>query len=245
MEKRSKRAPKAPYGGQGGFTLLEVLVAVAILAISLSSLLSSQIDSLRATRYAQGVTAAAFLAEYQLTEIEWQQREDGWQQSDVEYEDTFDDEGWEGMRYRCLVDFIELPEYNQILEAKTDADEAAGEDEAYADAGDQAFSAIGLVWPIVKQAIENSIRKATCTVYWTDGKIEHEFEVQTFWTDPARLAEIPALGGEFTQDDDDSGAGEEGGAGGAGGAGGGRGPGGTPQVGGSTAKGSGLGGGRG
>ncbi len=53
-----------------GFTLLEVLIAIGILSMSLTSLLSSQMASMRATRYAQGVTAAAFLAEHQLLEIE-------------------------------------------------------------------------------------------------------------------------------------------------------------------------------
>ena len=52
-----------------GFTLLEVLVAVAILALSLTSLLGSQIESMQATRYARQISAAAFLAEYQLIEI--------------------------------------------------------------------------------------------------------------------------------------------------------------------------------
>lgn len=194
----------ATYGGQAGFTLLEVLVAVAILAISLSSLLGSQINSLRATRYAQGVTAAAFLAEYQLNEIEFLMMDEGWQESDKTYEGDFSEQDWPDITYECLVDFIELPEYNQMIEAKTDADQAAGEDSMMMDAGDSAFSALGLVWPIVKQAVENSIRKASCTVKWTDGNIEHEFTTQTFWTDPQRLAEIPALGGEFTEDDDQS-----------------------------------------
>lgn len=207
---------------QSGFTLLEVLIAVAILALSLTSLLGSQIDSLRATRYAQGLTAAAFLAEYQLNEIETIQNKEGWQTSDTTYDGSFDEQGWPDISYECIVDFIELPEYNQLVEAKTDAEEAAGEDSAYMDAGDQAFSAMGMAWPIVKQAIENSIRKASCTVRWQDGKLEHEFEAQTFWTDPQRLKEIPALGGEFTADDDESGSEEEGGggSGGSGGAGG-------------------------
>lgn len=207
--------------GQGGFTLLEVLIAVAILSLSLTSLLGSQIDSLRATRYAQGVTAAAFLAEYQLNEIEWKQLDEGWQESDATYDGDFSDQGWPEITYECLVDFIELPEYNQMVEAKTDSDQAAGEDSAYMDAGDEAFSALGMVWPIVKQAIENSIRKASCTVRWKDGRIEHEFEAQTFWTDVQRLKEIPALGGEFGSDDDDSGSDEDGGSGGGSGGGGG------------------------
>jgi general secretion pathway protein I len=200
----ARTAIPLPRRPEDGFTLLEVLVAVAILALSLSSLLGSQIDSLRATRYAHGVTAAAFLAEYQLHEIEWLQTHDGWQESDVEYEGDFDDQGWPDIEYVCTVDFIELPEYNQMLEAKTDADAAAGEDSMLMDTGDQAFSALGLVWPIVKQAVESSIRKASCTVMWKDGKLEHEFTAQTFWTDPQRLAEIPALGGEFTAEDDQS-----------------------------------------
>jgi prepilin-type N-terminal cleavage/methylation domain-containing protein len=194
-----------------GFTLLEVLVAVAILSLSMASLLGSQIDSMRATRYAQGVTAAAFLAEYQLTEIEWQQNQYGWQTSDVDYDGDFADQGWPDIEYHCLVDFVELPDYTDMLDAKTDADREEGDDSLVMDAGDQAFGAIGMVWPIVKQAIEKSIRKATCTVRWQDGKLEHELTTQTFWTDPQKLAEIPALGGEATGESDPSGADEPGG----------------------------------
>ena len=66
----------------------------------------------------------------------------------------------------------------------------------YQDAGDQAFGALGMVWPMIKSAVENSIRKASCTVYWKDGKIEHEYQVDTFWADPERLNQLPNLGGE-------------------------------------------------
>ena len=55
---------------QSGFTLLEVLIAIGILSMSLTSLLTSQMASMRATRYAQGVTAAAFLAESKLIDID-------------------------------------------------------------------------------------------------------------------------------------------------------------------------------
>jgi type II secretion system protein I len=189
-----------------GFTLLEVLIAVAILAISLSSLMGSQLNSMAATRYARDISAAALLAEYQIVELEFEHRKEGWVNSDVEYEGDFGDQGYDNMDWVCTVHFIELPEYNQLIEAKEGADEAAGQDgDNVMDAGDQAFGALGMVWPIVKTAIENSIRKVDCTVSWTNGTIAEEFQVQTFWTDPNALQQLPGAGGEFSDADDDSG----------------------------------------
>lgn len=249
MAKRADAAPR-PRAGDSGFTLLEVLIAVAILAVSLSSLMGSQMNSMAATRYARDITAAALLAEHQIVELEFFHRQEGWVSSDVEYEGDFSEQGYDDMKWACTVHFIELPEYNQLIEAKEGVDEAAGEDgDNVMDAGDQAFGALGMVWPIVKAAIENSIRKVDCKVTWKNGALDEEFTVQTFWTDPAALQQLPGAGGEFTDEDDNSGdeeAGEEGGESGPGGGGrgggrggGGRGGGGPrPAVGGPGAGGS-------
>ncbi len=193
-----------------GFTLLEVLIALAIFGVALSSLLTSQLEAMRATAYARGLTAAAYLAEYQLIEIEYQSRKDGWVTSDVEFEGDFSELEWPGIRYQCLVDFIELPEYSQMVAAKDEAEDSSSRENDYQDAGEQAFGMLGMVWPILKGAIENSIRRAECTVYWHDGQVEHEFGVETFWVDVKGLKDLPALGGEATDADDDSGADEKG-----------------------------------
>lgn len=221
----------------GGFTLLEVLIAVAILSISLTSLLTSQIAALRATRYAQAVTSAAFLAEYQLIEIEWQvkQEELGWGDNDKEFEGTFADQGWPDMRYACLVDMVELPDYSALQRAADDSENAnrptGPGTTGVKDAGEQAFDSLGMFWPMVKAAVERSLRKVSCTVTWTDGKLTHDFTVQTYWTDPAKLNQLPQAGGEVT--DDPQGEGGQGT--------GGTGPGGTGP-GSSTGKGGGGGG---
>lgn len=218
---------KAPeHDTEAGFTLLEVMIAMAILALSLVSLLGSQMESIRASRYARELTAATYLAEYQLIEIQYDQIEEGWQQNDVTYEGTFDEQERPEMKYECVVDFIELPEWNEIIEAKTDAENATDGEEAddlNADTGDQMFGAMGAVWPVIKAAIENSIRKASCTVSWNDGRYDHETTVATFWTDIEALQQLPGLGGEFTDADDDSGEGGDEGDDGGGGSGGGRG----------------------
>jgi prepilin-type N-terminal cleavage/methylation domain-containing protein len=204
--------PVKRIGGAAGFTLLEVLIAVAILAVSLSSLMGSQINSMQATRFARDISAIALLAEYQIVEIEEKQRKDGWVTSDVKLEGDFSDHGYDDVEWECTINFIELPDYNQMMEAKDGADEASGMDDANVlTNSDQAFMGLGMVWPIVKHAIENSIRKVDCTVRWQQGNIPQEFLLQTFWTDPAALQQLPGAGGEFTDADDPSGTNEEGG----------------------------------
>lgn len=191
-----------------GFSLLEVLIAVAILAFALASLLRSQMDAMRATRYAQSVSSVAFLAESQLIEIEWELRKDGWGDNDKEFEGDFSEQGWPDVTYTCLVDMIEMPDYTELQQSAdasdaAEAEEAGGRTVDVKDASDQAFDSLGLVWPMVKGAIERSIRKATCTVRWDIGNPEREeFSVSTFWTDPSKLKDIPQTGGEVDETDD-------------------------------------------
>ncbi len=228
--------------GKPGFTLLEVLVAVAILSISLTSLLTSQMNALRATRYAQSITAMAFLAESKLIDIEWQIKEfeDGWGDNDKEFEGDFSEEGWPEVTYKCVADMIEMPDYSVLQRSADAADNAETQESGIdtQDVGEQAFDSLGMVWPIIKEAIERAIRKAHCTVYWKDGNIEQDFRVDTFWTDPAALTQLPALGGEEgeegdTEDGEDGDGSAPGGGGGAGGgAPGGRTPGGGGGIGG-------------
>jgi prepilin-type N-terminal cleavage/methylation domain-containing protein len=232
------RAASRGYGGKAGFTLLEVLVAVAILSITLSSLLGSQIAAIRATDHARRLSSVAFLAEYQLVEIEWELKQEGWGTDDKTFEGDFAEEGWPDVEYVCTVDLIEMPDYNELMAAK-EASESEGDDmSAYMDAGDQAFGVLGMAWPIIKEAIEQSIRKSWCTVRWSpDGEprrlpddpdcAETENEcltIATFWTDPEKLKTLPQFGGEAGGDGEEEGGedGEDGkgGAGGAGGAGG-------------------------
>lgn len=201
--------------GDDGFTLLEVLIAVAILSLSLTSLLTSQMNAMRATRYAKQVSVAAFLAEYQLVEIEWlvKQENKGWGNSDKEFSGDFSDQGWPDMRYECLVDMVELPDHNALMAAKDAGDTDDNDDlGGVQGAGASAFGAMGMVWPIVKGAVEQALRKVSCTVKWKDGKIEHDFKLETYWTDPAKLAQLPQAGGEVTRDDDAGEEGEDGGA---------------------------------
>lgn len=228
MDRPTPRRPR-PSHKRAGFTLLEVLVAVAILSLSLSSLLSSQMASLRNTDYARQLSSVAFLAEWQLTEIEWELKQDGWGVDDQTFEGDFSDQGSPDVSYVCVVDLIEMPDYNQLVAAKDASEETDGDDDVYQDAGDSAFGALGMVWPIVKEAIEQAIRKSWCTVRWNPegrrgdkvsdeplcGEDEmHCVMVATFWTDPEKLKTLPALGGEADAEDESRDGGGDGDGGG-------------------------------
>jgi prepilin-type N-terminal cleavage/methylation domain-containing protein len=251
-----RRTPARSYGDHDsrGLTLLEVMVAMAILAVSMTSLMSSQMASIRATRYAQQVTAIAFLAEYQLIETEYVMRkEGGWVLEDKVYEGSFAAQGWGDIRHKCIVDFLEIPDYSKLRAAKDDSDRAKqGESSVYyKSAGDKAFGALAMVWPMIKQAIERSIRKVKCTVFWKDGSLQNEYTIYTFWADPEKLKTLPQLGGETKEGDEDGdGAPDQPGGGGAGGSTGGARPGGggaatPPSMGGGGRGGSmGVGGGK-
>lgn len=200
---RALRPPEQRYAA-AGFTLLEVMIAMAVLALSLTSMLTSQMASIRATRYAQTITSVAFLADYQLIETEYiVRKEGGWVLEDKFYEGSFADQGWPDVKYKCIVDFLKLPEYTELRAAKDESDRSKrGESSMYyKSAGDQAFTALGMVWTPVKQAIERSIRKVKCTVKWKNGNQDEEFIVNTFWADPEKLKQLPGLGGEAKEGD--------------------------------------------
>jgi general secretion pathway protein I len=61
---------KCPVGRQAGFTLLEVMVAVAIIAIGLTALLGSHSQSISLAEEANFNTTAALLAQEKMTELE-------------------------------------------------------------------------------------------------------------------------------------------------------------------------------
>jgi prepilin-type N-terminal cleavage/methylation domain-containing protein len=224
-----------------GLTLLEVMVAMAILAVSMTSLMTSQMASIRATRYAQQVTAIAFLVEFQLIETEYVMRkEGGWILQDKIYEGNFAMQGWPDIRHKCVVDFLEIPDYNKLRAAKdeTDRDKQGESSVYYKNAGDKAFGALAMVWPMIKLALERSIRKVKCTVFWKDGNLQNEYTIYTFWADPEQLKNLPGLGGEAKEGDDDEPGDPKnpgapgGGAGGAGQRPGGGGPTASPAIGG-------------
>lgn len=92
-----------------GFTLLEVMVALGVLAVSYTALMQAQSASLRLGTVGRQVTVATLLARGKMELIEDKLTREGFPDMDQEEEGTFEEEGYPAFRFRYVVRKVELP----------------------------------------------------------------------------------------------------------------------------------------
>ncbi|MGE0791432.1 MAG: prepilin-type N-terminal cleavage/methylation domain-containing protein [Sandaracinaceae bacterium] len=176
----------------GGFTLLEVMVAVAILGLSLVAIFSSEGGAIRAGARARQISVATLLARCKMGEIEEQMLREGFPAISSDGEDECC-EGAEHDGFRCewSVERVELPDTVDTgddplaaagLGGDHEGDSATGMDIENALGGAAGGDAIGelaiqYAFPVLRPAIEEQVRRATVTVYWAEGQGERHFDV--------------------------------------------------------------------
>ncbi len=99
------------HGRTRGFTLLEVMVAVVILAVGLSSLFTSQVGAIRIAQRARMTTVASLLVRCKMAEVEERILKEGWPGTALEGRDECC-EGAEHDGFACeyKVERIVLPD---------------------------------------------------------------------------------------------------------------------------------------
>ncbi len=185
-----------------GFTLLEVMIAVAILGLSLTAIFSSEVGAANVAARARRQNVAATLARCKMGEIEEVVAIEGLPALEKKDTDSCCEHApVEGFECEWLVERIILPE----LGAQDDEDEDEDEDplessnrrltEAYDEvnsqggtpqeviagqAGNLATLALQLGFPILKPFLEEQVRRATVTVRWKEGPKERGFDVTQY-----------------------------------------------------------------
>ena len=217
---RSLMLLRARRGGEGGFSLLEVMVALAILAMALVTLAGITTANVRNTHHAKMVTTATFLARAKMADLEDLILDEGFTENDQEDEGDFADQERPEFRWTTLIEKVELPAdlAQQTQEAAATATEENSDNPMSAMAGLMGGFMSTLIEPI-RVGLEESVRRVTVKVSWDEtGRPDRSFEVVTFMTDPAKLdAAVQAIGQPPGGTDQQAGAG-----GGSGGSSGGR-----------------------
>jgi prepilin-type N-terminal cleavage/methylation domain-containing protein len=174
---------------EGGFSLLEVMVALAILAMALVVLVGITTDNVRNTQHAKMVTVATFLARAKMAEVEDLVLDDGFTDNDEEEEGDFADQGWPDIKWKTSIEKVELPPdlAQQTQEAAQGQMEEHSDNPLAAMAGFMGGFMSTLIEPI-RVGLEESVRRVTVKVSWHEvGRPDRSFEVDTFLTDPAKL----------------------------------------------------------
>ena len=198
-----------------GFTLLEVMIAVAILGLSLTAIFSSEVGAANVAARARRQNVAATLARCKMGEIEQVIAIEGLPALEKKDTDACCEHApVEGFECDWLVERIILPELGATGDEEGDEDadgslaQRANEtlDEVQAaettqqvlagESGNLAMLALQLGFPILKPFLEEQVRRATVTVHWKEGPKERGFDVIQFL-----VSEQPAPADDAAADD--------------------------------------------
>lgn len=196
-----KRASK-----QHGFTLVEVMIALAILATSLTLLLRGAAVNVASTQRTQMLTAATELARSKMYDVEEMLLEKGFGQLEESEEGDFKDEGWPQIKWEYEVLKIELPNVEALQGFGGDGSEESGESGGMLGGimgmagglgGSDGGAGAGLIssqFEIFRNIMEESIRKVRLKVRYRVAGGDEEFTVDCYFTDPAAVNRVINLG---------------------------------------------------
>jgi hypothetical protein len=94
---------------QRGATLLEVMVALGIIATAYVALIGTQSASVRLSTYGKQITVASFLAQAKMEEWEQKLEKEGFPDMDEEEGDDFDELGYPHFSWKIEINKVELP----------------------------------------------------------------------------------------------------------------------------------------
>ncbi len=187
-----------------GFTLLEVMVAVAILALTLTAFFASQSQAIRTAQRARTTSVATVMARCKMGEIEEQLMRDGFPAvSASDTDECCEDAELEGFECDWKVDRVVLPDAVDTGEEGEGEGAAGGAPGGGAAAGvtaalggdgtpqgaveslvsggasgdAMASLALEYAYPIMKPSIEEQVRRVEITVRWKEGTRDRTLQV--------------------------------------------------------------------
>jgi prepilin-type N-terminal cleavage/methylation domain-containing protein len=174
--------------GTAGFTLLEIMVAVAILSATLVVLLQIVTNNIRATNHAKLTTAATFLARNKMSDIEDTILYNGFTSETETAKGTFKEDGYPQYRWESLIERIELPtDMTQKSQEQATKSSLDSKDPMKMMTGFLGGMMSTFIEPI-RIGLQESVRKVTVRVFWDEtGRRNQTIEVVQYLTDPSQI----------------------------------------------------------
>ena len=192
---RGQARPRPSRGAQAGFTLLEVLVALAILTVSMLVLIDVQSTAANMTVEAEKMMVATMLSEDKLVEVRLGLEDKGFSTQDVEedgdfkeaYAGEFDDYRWE---YSVLTMNVTgaTAGLGSLISAADETEEDQSGSEVVGGTEDQMEQGMGLLGmspEFLSEEMGRFVRELKVRVYWPVGGGEDYVELVTHIINPS------------------------------------------------------------
>lgn len=145
-----------------GFTLVEVMIAMLIMVISFTSILSVEHGSIDASEKARDLTVVAMLAKNKMVETELEL--EGKTFSEIKEEEDGDFEApYQNYKWKREIKEIEFPDITGALGGEQETREAE------------------IMGKLVSNHLSKSLREVTITVTWPKGPGFKDFKLSTYW----------------------------------------------------------------
>jgi len=201
---RARGATMTARRRDGGFTLLEVMIAVAILSYALTWMVVGISRNIKAENHAKLMTTATFLAREKMVELEDELYEKGFGEFEKEQSGAFDDKGFSRFAWKAIVDKVELPSQEQMQTVLSNAQQArqtlqgggtdtpatppgtgTGSDSSNPMGG--SASMLTSQFGVIKDVLEQAIRRITIKITWVEGRTPQEMELVAYFSDVKRV----------------------------------------------------------
>ena len=173
---------------QHGFSLLEVLIALAILGMSLGVLLQSQAQSLDATGRARDYNIASSLMRSKLVDIEAEVLGDGFVLGSTESEGNFAEDGFPDFKWSAKVSEIEmdLTSISSLCESMMGGEESGEDDSMGGGMSCEALlgGAAGSVLQSISEDLTRGMRAVEVKIEWQNAGYSEGFSTRTIITRP-------------------------------------------------------------
>ena len=196
-----------------GFTLLELMIAIFILALSVSILMTTQNTSLRLMGYANNTSVVTMLTRAKMQDLEYEvQQQIAEEGLEEDYVDTqsgdFGDMGYGDIYWEAVVQSIEIDDNaaNDFVESVTNQLYGSGDQEGSLSGNLAITQFLPLMvsyLPTILNQLGQRIRKITLTTTWDYLGVEQTLTVSQFITILEVDAGSGASGSSVTATDDD------------------------------------------
>ena len=199
---------RTPMRRHSGFTLLETMVAMAILSVALMAIFDLNSGAVANHVYTKRLTVAALLSRSKMTDLEQKLYDDGFDQDDDEQSGDFSDEGWPQFKWRARIiapktdgvtpDQLIGAIFNLPMGGGDSGDPLGGLASLFGGGGGDSkggtppgstttaspmgASAMSMAQPMFTQMVDQltkSVREVHLTVYWKEGTQVESVDVVT------------------------------------------------------------------